>query len=124
MKLKANFSNNLKNIRAEKNISQQELAEKMQTSRVSIAYWETGKVDITLQRLIKLAEALDISLYDLIEYNGTTFTNSKEENSEVFDFTTFLIKHQILNKNQKLSKKELDKVIEFLKINISFILKK
>ena len=36
------FGENLKNIRKQKNISQEELAEKLGVSRQSISKWETG----------------------------------------------------------------------------------
>ena len=37
------FGENLKNIRKEKNMSQEQLAEKVNVSRQSVSKWETGE---------------------------------------------------------------------------------
>lgn len=60
------FNSNLKYIRKKYGISQQELANKIGKDRSSIAYWENGKADITLENVIKLSEVLNIPIHDLV----------------------------------------------------------
>ena len=52
---------NLKKIREEKNISQLELAHRAGISQNMVTYIETGKRSPTLQTLIKLCVALEVS---------------------------------------------------------------
>ncbi len=61
-----NFKTNLKIIREQKNLSQQDVADKIGVDRSTIGYWENGKADPTMVNVIKLAEALDVDLVTLI----------------------------------------------------------
>lgn len=60
---------NIRNRRLELNMSQEELARKVgYTDRSSIAKIETGKVDISVNMLQKIAAALDTDPLTLLEY--------------------------------------------------------
>lgn len=60
---------NIKNRRLELGMSQEELARKVgYTDRSSIAKIETGKVDISVNMLQKIAAALDTDPLTLLEY--------------------------------------------------------
>lgn len=58
------FNANLKYIRQQKGISQQELADKIGTDRSTISRWENGEIDTPLEMAMKIAEALDVPYYD------------------------------------------------------------
>ena len=58
------FNANLKYIRQQRGISQQELAEKIGTDRSTISRWENGEIDTPLEMAMKIAEILQISYYD------------------------------------------------------------
>lgn len=60
------FSEQLKKLRAQKQLSQDNLAEKLYISRQAISKWENGDATPDLDNLIKLAEIFDISLDELI----------------------------------------------------------
>lgn len=59
------FSQNLQKLRAEKNISQEQLADKIGVSRQSVSAWESGKSSPELDKLIALSELFEISLDEL-----------------------------------------------------------
>ena len=66
------FSHNLQKLRSEKNISQEQLADKIGVSRQSISAWESGKSSPELDKLIALSELFEISLDELTGEISTT----------------------------------------------------
>lgn len=60
------FAEQLKKLRQEKNISQEELGQKLFISRQAISKWENGDATPDLDNLIKLASILDLSLDELV----------------------------------------------------------
>lgn len=58
------FNSNLKYIRNQKGMSQQELADKIGTDRSTISRWENGEIDTPLEMAMKIAEELNVSYYD------------------------------------------------------------
>ena len=64
--MRNNFSNNLKIIREERKISQQEIADKIGVDRSAISYWESGKSDPTMGNVVKLADILNVDILSLI----------------------------------------------------------
>ena len=59
---------NLKSIRTEMNLTQEELAEKSGVGRVTISRLETGELkETTVGTLSKLARALEVSIDKLVE---------------------------------------------------------
>lgn len=60
------FSDNLKAIRKNKGISQEQLALKLHVVRQTISKWEKGLSVPDAQLLIELAEALEVSVSDLL----------------------------------------------------------
>ena len=56
-----NFSSNLRQLRTNKNISQKQLAEILNTTNSSICDWETGRSEPNIENIIKLARFFEIS---------------------------------------------------------------
>lgn len=56
------FGENLRSVRKEHNISQEELAEMLNVSRQAISKWEQGTVYPETEKLILLSQKLDVSL--------------------------------------------------------------
>ena len=52
----------LRELRAEKNITRAELAEKLHVSVRLISYWETGKRECTFDMLIAIADTFDTTV--------------------------------------------------------------
>ena len=61
------FSDNLKMLRKEQNIGQQNLAEKLNVSVKTISHWETGYTEPSISQLIMLANFFDVSIDDLVD---------------------------------------------------------
>jgi transcriptional regulator with XRE-family HTH domain len=61
-----NFSANLKRVRAEKNLSQEQLAEMLGVSRQAISKWEQDSGYPETEKLIQIAKQLDVSLDSLL----------------------------------------------------------
>ncbi len=68
MKNKLVLKNRLKETRAEKNISQQELADMVGVSRNTISSLETGQNEPTAKLALVLAIALDMKFEDLFYF--------------------------------------------------------
>jgi len=59
-----NFNKNLKFIRQQKGISQQELADKLNLDRSTISRWENDEMDITVGNAIQISDYFNIPLED------------------------------------------------------------
>lgn len=62
------FAKRLKHLRMAKNMSQDDLSFAAGISRSTIGMVETAKRDITLDKLSKLAKALDVEIYELLMF--------------------------------------------------------
>ena len=60
------ISKNLKRLRSEKGITQEQLAEMLFISRQSVSSWENDRTQPDIEMLEKLAEVFDISIEELI----------------------------------------------------------
>lgn len=59
------FNKNLKFIRQQKGISQQELADKLKLDRSTISRWENDEMDITVGNAIQISNFFNIPMEDL-----------------------------------------------------------
>ena len=66
------IAKNIKKFREQKNISQSELAEKLNVTRQAVSNWETGKTQPDIDTLHKIADMLEISIDELIYGNKRT----------------------------------------------------
>ena len=66
------FDENLRNLRKDKDFSQEYLAEKMNVSRQTISKWENGTAMPDLKKLTDLASLFDVSMDELL---GTKLTS-------------------------------------------------
>ncbi len=60
--MKNNFSKRLIETRTEKNLSRNELADKLNVTARLICYWENGERECSFDMLIKISEVLDVSI--------------------------------------------------------------
>lgn len=56
----------IKDLRKKKNMTQDELAEKLNVTRQAVSNWENGKTQPDIETLTQLAEAFDVSVERLI----------------------------------------------------------
>lgn len=59
------FGDNLKEIRLSYNLSQRQLADKLNTTQQRVSEWETNKVEPTLYNIIKITKVLNITFEEL-----------------------------------------------------------
>ena len=63
---KMNFAENLQNLRKKKNMTQDELAEKLQLSRQAVSKWESGSGYPETEKIISICEIFDCSMDELV----------------------------------------------------------
>ncbi|KEZ85628.1 transcriptional regulator [Clostridium sulfidigenes] len=78
-----NFKENLKKLRKEKNISQEQLAEKLNISRQAISKWESGKAYPDIDNLILLRDIFNVSLDELMVNEKTDKGKSINQEEDV-----------------------------------------
>lgn len=66
-KLSAKFGEVIRELRKERNLSQEALADKADVHRTYIGMIERGEKNITLENIQKLAKALNVSLKSIFE---------------------------------------------------------
>lgn len=62
-----NFGSNLKNLRNQANLSQMDIAKKLNVSYKSVSHWESGYSEPSIDILMQLKEIFEVSYDDLIE---------------------------------------------------------
>ncbi len=80
------FSENLKRIRKEHNLSQEELADELGVSRQSISKWESSQAYPEMDKIIMICNKFDLNLDDLLhkdikEVKGEEESKKKLNNS-------------------------------------------
>ena len=80
------FNKNLKYIRQQKGISQQELADKLKIDRSTISRWENDEMDVTVGNALQIADFFNIPMEELTGKDLTVNdNNSFDELDVLFD---------------------------------------
>lgn len=95
--MRNNFAKNLIKLRAEKSISQEQLAEKLGVSRQTITSWENGKIQPSAGNLAEVAKLFDMTIDRLV------FSDYKK--TIVADFAEKGMKKMIDKSNEKHNNK-------------------
>jgi len=66
MKGRKMFSQNLQKLRSEKNLSQEQLADKIGVSRQTISAWESGKASPELDKITAISKLFSVSIDELV----------------------------------------------------------
>ena len=61
-----NIGKTIKRIREDKNITQEQLAEKLNVTRQAISNWENNKTQPDIDTIIKISEVLEVSVEEII----------------------------------------------------------
>ena len=59
----------IRNLREQKNFTQEDIANKLNVARVTYTKVENGEIDLTYSRLIKICKILDVSLIQIVYGN-------------------------------------------------------
>lgn len=91
-----NLSENLKKIRKENNLSQEQLAEKLGVSRQAVSKWESNQAYPEMDKVVQLAQMFHLNIDDLLNQDIGEVNSEKQAktaiNKYVDDFLAFLTK--------------------------------
>ena len=73
------FGDNLKQIRKNKKMSQEELAEKVNVSRQSVSKWENGEVYPEMNNILELCKIFNCKINDLVHTDMSDISSLDEE---------------------------------------------
>lgn len=76
------FSQNLQKIRSEKNLSQEQLADKIGVSRQTISAWESGKASPELDKITAISKLFSVSIDELVGEIRTEASNFDKKEYE------------------------------------------
>ena len=74
-----NLSENLKKIRKDNNLSQEQLAEKLGVSRQAISKWESGTAYPEMEKIIQLCDKFDMNIDDLLHRDIPKLKENKHQ---------------------------------------------
>ena len=100
------FNNKLYELRKQKGLSQEELANRLNVSRQTVSKWEVGESSPDMEKLVAISELFDISLDELVLDKAV----KKEEASEQIvksELYNDIKEHVLTEDNKKKAKKGL-----------------
>ena len=112
-----NFSKNLRHLRVQNGMTQEELGKLLNKDYSTVGKWENGTRSPIMEDVIKIADFFDVPLQELI---GGTFIKSKSSN----DFKKILKDKGLLDDNDNLTEEDAKKLIDFAIANKDFIINK
>ena len=122
--LKKYAGNVIRKLREHKNMTQDELAEDLKTTRQAISRYENGDRGVNQDLLFKLSIIFKVPIDEFFppinpQYKKQQIT--KEDEIEIFK--DILRKKGFINENENIDTDDINKLIEIAKINKDFILK-
>lgn len=94
--MKANFADNLKKIRKESGLSQEELADKLGVSRQSISKWESSQAYPEMDKVLQLCNIFNLKVDELLNQDIKDVKDRQESrnkvNKYIDDFLKFITK--------------------------------
>lgn len=103
------FSDKLPKLRKENNLSQEQLAERLNVSRQAVSKWELGESYPDMDKMIRICKELNCTLEDLLD-DGTISNNSSMNNKNNFldyfqDFLNYITKTVNMFSSMKFKEK-------------------
>ncbi|MBR4830509.1 MAG: helix-turn-helix domain-containing protein [Bacilli bacterium] len=117
------FSENLKKIRKEQNLSQEELADKLGVSRQAISKWESGQAYPEMDKIITICNMFNVNIDDLLHNDIKEVKGEEESKKKINSFVDGFLKYitNTINMFSSMTFKSKVKCI-FEQILIAFIL--
>ena len=78
-----NFKDNLKKLRKDNNLSQEELAEKLNVTRQSVSKWESGVAYPEMDKVIQICKMFNINIDDLLNKDIKEANEIKESKNNI-----------------------------------------
>lgn len=98
------FNNRLYQLRKQKGLSQEELANRLNVSRQTVSKWEVGDSTPDMEKLIAMSDLFDVSLDKLVMGKEDEEKSSQTTKSEL---VTVLNEKVLTSKNKKKAKSVL-----------------
>lgn len=107
------LSDNLKKIRKEHNLSQEQLAEQLGVSRQSVSKWESGLAYPEMDKMIQLCQLFHLNIDELLNQDIDTVNNKKKANSYMNQYISDVLDYitKTINMFSVMSSKETLKCI-------------
>ena len=116
------LNNNIKYLRNTKGISQQGLADKVGIDRSTVSRIENNEIETTIDNAIKIADALGVTLYDLVGRDLSKPNNTDTIPKTDSDFKRILRDKGIDDEN--ITEDDAKKLIDFAIANKDYLLRK
>lgn len=100
------FNNKLYELRKQKGLSQEELANRLNVSRQTISKWEVGESTPDMEKLAAISELFDISLDELVLDKAAKKEEPKEQITKQKLYTD-IKEHVLTEDNKKKARKGL-----------------
>lgn len=84
--MKSNFADNLKKIRKENNLSQEQLADKLGVSRQSVSKWESSAAYPEMDKVLQLCKMFNLNVDELLNQNIKELKEEKESVNKVNNY--------------------------------------
>ena len=78
-----NLAENLKKIRKEHNLSQEQLAEKLGVSRQSVSKWESNQAYPEMDKMVQLCKMFELNIDDLLNNDITQIAKDKQTKNNI-----------------------------------------
>lgn len=104
-----NLADNIKKIRKENNLSQEQLADKLNVSRQSVSKWESGLAYPEMDKVLQICQIFNLNIDDLMNQDIKEVNNRKAEknnlNKYFDDFLSYITKTIDMFGNMKFKDK-------------------
>ena len=94
--MNSNFANNLKRIRKENNLSQEQLADKLNVSRQSVSKWESSQAYPEMDKVLQLCKMFNVNIDELLNQDIKEVKENKEGKNKINkyldDFLSYITK--------------------------------
>ena len=100
------FNNKLYELRKQKGLSQEELANRLNVSRQTVSKWEVGESSPDMEKLVAISELFDISLDELV-LDKAVKKGEVSEQTVKSDLYSDIKEHVLTEDNKKKTKKGL-----------------
>ncbi len=100
------FNNKLYELRKQKGLSQEELANRLNVSRQTVSKWEVGESTPDMEKLVAISELFDISLDELVLDKAVKNDEASEQKVKS-DLYSDIKEHVLTENNKKKAKKGL-----------------
>ena len=88
-----NLADNLKKIRKEHNLSQEQLAEQLNVSRQSVSKWESNQAYPEMDKMVQLCKLFNLNIDDLLNQDISEVNNNKQVKNSINKFIDDFLKY-------------------------------